>query len=80
MRKPDLGSILLVVVFIVAIAVITYLAWINLSTSFASNTSDVLWYSQPTWSNPAPTPTPKPTEPTEETEESAEDSDEDSEE
>lgn len=70
MRKLDFGSMLLVLVFAIAISIVAYLAWINLSNSFTAKASDVFWYAKPTWPDPTPKPTPKPAEETiEETEE-----------
>lgn len=77
MRKPDFGSMLIVLIFAIAIAAIIYFAGINMMNSLANKDTGEVWYSKPTWPDPTPKPTPKPTEettePTEETEEDTED-------
>ena len=73
MRKPDFGSMLIVLIFAIAIAAIIYLAGINMMNSLANKDTGEVWYSKPTWPDPTPKPTPKPTEETTETSEEAED-------
>lgn len=74
-NKFDFGSILIVFIFVIIILLIVYFAGINISNSWVNKTTEDVWYSKPTWSDPTPKPTPKPTEITEETKESEEDLD-----
>lgn len=73
MRKPDFGSMLLILLFAIVIIIVIYFAGIRTQHSFIDKNVNTVWYSKPTWFEPTSTPTPKPTEPTEETEEYVED-------
>lgn len=72
-KKPDFGSMVLVIAFAIIITVVLYLAVVNIIDSYVSGSANATLYSRPTWPDPTPVPT---TETAEETEEYFEDDEE----
>ena len=80
-KKPDFGSMVLIVAFAIIITVIIYMSAVHVIDSFIVGTTTASLYSKPTWPDPTPVPTTESTEETEETsEEEIEDDEEDYEE
>lgn len=72
-KKPDFGSMILVIAFVIIITVVLYLAIVNIIDSYISGSADATLYSRPTWPDPTPVPTTEAAEETEVTEEPEED-------
>jgi len=75
MRKPDFGSMVLIIAFAIVITVVVYLAAVNVINTFVVGSTSVPLYSRPTWPDPTPVPTTESTEETEVTEETLGDED-----